>query len=53
MQRPAKGSHTKWIHPKFPSVYVNLSGKDGNDAKKYQIDDVIDALREVGASDEL
>lgn len=46
--RSAKGSHTKWIHPQFPGVYVTLSGKDGSDAKYYQIEDVQDALRKVG-----
>jgi predicted RNA binding protein YcfA (HicA-like mRNA interferase family) len=46
--RSAKGSHTKWVHPQFPKVYVILSGKDGNDAKQYQIEDVQDALRKVG-----
>lgn len=30
--RPSEGSHTKWIHSKFPTIFVNLSGKDGNDA---------------------
>lgn len=46
--RSAKGSHTKWVHPQFPGAYVILSGKDGNDAKQYQIEDVQDALRKVG-----
>lgn len=46
-RRPAKGSHTKWIYSRFPHIYVNLSGKDGDDAKKYQIEDVQEALREV------
>ena len=46
--RSAKGSHTKWSHPAFPGIFVALSGKDGNDAKKYQIEDVQDALRKVG-----
>lgn len=46
--RSAKGSHTKWVHPLFPSVFVTLSGKDGNDAKQYQIEEVRDALRKVG-----
>lgn len=45
--RSAKGSHTKWIHPKFPRVYVILSGNDGDDAQDYQIEDVQNALRKV------
>ncbi len=46
--RSAKGSHTKWVHPQFPHAYVTLSGKDGNDARQYQIEDVQEALRKVG-----
>jgi predicted RNA binding protein YcfA (HicA-like mRNA interferase family) len=53
IMRPGKGSHTKWIHAKFPTVFVNLSGKDGNDAKQYQIDEVRRALRAAGEDDEL
>lgn len=44
----AKGSHTKWRHPRLPGVTVMLSGKDGEDAKPYQVDDVQDALRRLG-----
>jgi len=46
--RSAKGSHAVWIHPKFPEIRVTLSGKDGNDAQRYQIEDVQEALRKVG-----
>jgi len=46
--RSAKGSHTVWRHPTFPKVRVTLSGKDGNDAQQYQIEDVQEALRKVG-----
>jgi predicted RNA binding protein YcfA (HicA-like mRNA interferase family) len=45
-QRKGKGSHTNWIHPKYPGK-VTLSGKDGNDAKLYQEKDVRDAIRIV------
>jgi predicted RNA binding protein YcfA (HicA-like mRNA interferase family) len=50
ISRSAKGSHTKWYHPQFPTVFVTLSGKDGSDAQHYQIEDVQDALRKVGKS---
>lgn len=30
-----KGSHTKWRHPKFKGSVI-LSGKDGDDADRYQ-----------------
>jgi predicted RNA binding protein YcfA (HicA-like mRNA interferase family) len=46
--RSAKGSHTVWRHPLFPALRVCLSGKDGDDAQHYQIEDVQDALRKVG-----
>ncbi len=46
--RSAKGSHTVWRHLNFPAIRVTLSGKDGDDAQQYQINDVQDALREVG-----
>ena len=36
------------VSPQFPTVFVVLSGKDGNDAQGYQIEDVRDALRKVG-----
>ena len=45
--RSAKGSHTVWIHRIFPKIRVSLSGKDGNDAQQYQIEDVQEALRKV------
>jgi predicted RNA binding protein YcfA (HicA-like mRNA interferase family) len=48
ISRSAKGSHTKWFHPQFPTAFVVLSGKDGDDARGYQIEDVQDALRKVG-----
>ena len=38
--RPGKGSHTVWTHPALPEEEVTLSGKDGSDAKPYQVKDV-------------
>ncbi len=46
--RTAKGSHTVWKHPALPSVRITLVGKDGSDAKPYQIEDVEDALKKLG-----
>ncbi|HCI78738.1 MAG TPA: type II toxin-antitoxin system HicA family toxin [Ktedonobacter sp.] len=46
--RSAKGSHTVWRHPSSPAIRVALSGRDGDDAQQYQIEDVRDALRKVG-----
>jgi predicted RNA binding protein YcfA (HicA-like mRNA interferase family) len=46
--RPDKGSHTFWAHPDLPEDELTISGKDGDDAKPYQIKDVRDALRRLG-----
>jgi predicted RNA binding protein YcfA (HicA-like mRNA interferase family) len=48
VKRPGKGSHTVWLHPDMPDMSVTISGRDGSDAKPYQIKDVQDALRKVG-----
>ena len=48
LQRPAKGSHTMWVHPAFPGSSVTVSGRDGADAQKYQIKDVQNALKKLG-----
>ena len=45
--RPGKGRHTVWTHPALPEIEVTLSGKDGNDAKPYQVRDVLSALKEL------
>ena len=47
IQRPAKGSHTMWVHPLLPELPVVISGKDGDDADKYQIRDVEKAFKEL------
>jgi predicted RNA binding protein YcfA (HicA-like mRNA interferase family) len=46
--RPGKGSHTVWKHPLLPHVRITLAGKDGMDAKPYQVKDIQDALEELG-----
>lgn len=30
--KPAKGSHSKWMHPQLPKAII-IAGKDGSDAK--------------------
>jgi predicted RNA binding protein YcfA (HicA-like mRNA interferase family) len=40
-----KGSHTKWTHPRVARK-VTLSGKDGNDAVRYQERDIARAVAE-------
>jgi len=35
MNRGGKGSHRNYIHP--TGVKITISGKDGDDAKKYQV----------------
>ena len=49
-ERSGKGSHTFWTHPKLPAETVTISGKDGDDAKPYQIKDVRDVLKLLGES---
>ncbi|GCE19444.1 type II toxin-antitoxin system HicA family toxin [Dictyobacter kobayashii] len=46
--RPGKGSHTVWTHPNLPDIRVTLSGKDGDDAERYQIIQVNNALKRLG-----
>lgn len=41
-----KGSHTVWSHPLLPNS-LTLSGKDGDDAHRYQERDVRNALRDL------
>jgi predicted RNA binding protein YcfA (HicA-like mRNA interferase family) len=47
--QPAKGSHSKWIHPKLSQTII-IAGKDGSDAKRYlekQVNDALEALRNI------
>ena len=41
-----KGSHRKFVHPKYPGA-VTISGKSGEDAKKYQEKEVKQAIEMV------
>lgn len=45
-QRTGKGSHTNWYHPLY-SGRITISGKEGNDAKEYQENEVLKAIKEV------
>lgn len=45
--RPGKGSHTVWTHPLLLDVEVTISGHDGDDAQKYQIKQVKNALKRL------
>ena len=47
ISRAAKGSHTYWEHPKYPDLYITISGHNGDDAQKYQERDVKKLLKEV------
>ncbi|MDF5729649.1 MAG: type II toxin-antitoxin system HicA family toxin [Rhizonema sp. PD38] len=47
--QPAKGSHSKWIHPKLPKAII-IAGKDGSDAKLYlekQVNYALEQLKEI------
>lgn len=41
--KPAKGSHSKWIHPKLAQAII-ICGKDSSDAKPYLEKQVMDSL---------
>jgi len=45
--RPGKGSHTVWEHPILPKVRVTIAGKDGDDAKRYLVEEVQSALDQL------
>lgn len=44
--KPAKGSHSKWIHPKL-SKSIIIAGKDSSDAKQYLEKQVNEAIAEL------
>ncbi len=50
IMRPGKGSHTVWLHPALPAEKVTISGKDGDDADKYQIRLVRHVLDKLGGT---
>ncbi|MFN2162695.1 MAG: type II toxin-antitoxin system HicA family toxin [Candidatus Promineifilaceae bacterium] len=41
-----KGSHRKLVHPKYPGA-VTISGKPGDDAKRYQERQIAQAIEAV------
>ncbi len=41
-----KGSHRKFIHPDYPGA-VTISGKSGDDAKRYQEKQVSNAIESI------
>jgi predicted RNA binding protein YcfA (HicA-like mRNA interferase family) len=46
LKKRGKGSHTLWEHPLIRYAII-LSGKDGDDADRYQEKDVRNALAEL------
>jgi predicted RNA binding protein YcfA (HicA-like mRNA interferase family) len=51
--KPAKGSHSKWVHPKLPKAII-IAGKDGDDAKAYlekQVNEALEQLKEMNEED--
>ncbi len=49
--RPGKGSHSVWSHPLLADK-VTLSGSDGDDAMRYQIQRVQSAVQRSLESEE-
>jgi predicted RNA binding protein YcfA (HicA-like mRNA interferase family) len=47
LERTAKGSHTRWYYQHDQSIVVTLSGNDGKDAQRYQIEQVYGAIKEA------
>lgn len=45
-----KGSHSVWVHEVHTGISATLSGQDGEDAKRYQEDQVTAAIRESKAA---
>ena len=43
--RPGKGSYVVFRHPLVPALEVTIAGQDGDDAHKYQIKEVRNALK--------
>jgi predicted RNA binding protein YcfA (HicA-like mRNA interferase family) len=41
-----KGSHTNWTHPLYAGK-ITVSGKDGADAKRYQEQEILNAVEIV------
>ena len=46
VEQTGKGSHTNWTHPKA-KLLVTIAGRDGADARQYQIKQVSQAIEEV------
>jgi hypothetical protein len=44
---PGKGSHTHWYCRRDYSIWVQLSGNDGDDAKPYQVKQVREAIKKA------
>ena len=42
-----RGDHEKWKHPLVPDLYVELAGADGEDAKRYQENQVREFLQRI------
>jgi predicted RNA binding protein YcfA (HicA-like mRNA interferase family) len=42
---PGKGSHRHWTHPKV-KIPVTISGQPGDDAQRYQEQEVKEAIKE-------
>jgi predicted RNA binding protein YcfA (HicA-like mRNA interferase family) len=52
--KPAKGSHTKWVHPQL-SQSIIIAGKDGSDARAYlekQVDEALATLKKLEEPEE-
>ena len=46
-----KGSHTRWVHERYRDLYIDLSGNDGRDARKYHEENVKTVIEKVRQRD--
>jgi len=46
------GSHAIWKHPLIPGISANLAGSDGDDAKRYQEQEVRLAIQAARTAQE-
>lgn len=47
LSRSAKGSHTYWQHSQHPDLYTTICGRDGDDAERYQMQDVNELIQKA------
>jgi len=52
LSKRGKGSHSMWRHERYKDLTVELSGKDGTDARRYHEENTAAAIAEAERRDE-